>query len=45
MSPLVILEILGLFFNTLTVNGKYFLCKSENLPQPNRMQLCKKQKI
>ena len=43
MSLLVICEILGLFFNTLIVDDKYFLCNSENLPQPIQMLLSKKQ--
>ena len=43
MSLLVICEILGLFLNTLIVDDKYFLCNSENLPQPIQMLLFKKQ--
>ena len=31
MSPLVISEILGLFVNTLTADGKYYLRKMEKL--------------
>ena len=43
MSLSVICEILGLFPNTLTVDANYFLCKSQNLPQPIQVQLSKKQ--
>ena len=42
MSLLVIYEILGLFVNTLTVDENYPLYSTENLPQPNQMQLTKK---
>ena len=42
MSLLVIYEILGLFVNTLTVDENYPLYNTENLPQPNQMQLTKK---
>ena len=45
MSLLVICEVLGLFANTFTVDEKYSLLNRENLPQPFRMQLSKKQKI
>ena len=34
MSLLVISGILRLFVNTLTADDKYFICRSENLPQP-----------
>ena len=44
ISLLVIWEILGLFVNTLTADGKYSLCNRENLPQPIQMQLSKKQR-
>ena len=44
MSLLVISKSLGLFANTLTADGKYSVCKSENLPQPIQNQLSKKQK-
>ena len=43
MSVLVICEILGLFVNTLTSDGKYSLRKGENLRKPIQMQLSKKQ--
>ena len=45
MSLSVICEILGLFFNTLTANGRYYLRRSENLPQSIKMRLSKKQNI
>ena len=41
MFLLVISEILGLLVNTLTVDNKYSLSNSENLPQPIQMQLSK----
>ena len=44
MSLLVICEILGLFVNTFTADEKYFLCNSENLPEPIQIQLSKKEK-
>ena len=44
MSFLVISEILGLFFNTLTADDKYSLRKKCDLPQLIQMQLSKKQK-
>ena len=44
MSLLVIFEILGLFLNILTADGKYSLGKSDDLWQPIEMQLCNKQK-
>ena len=37
-------KILRLFVNTLAVNGKHYLLKRDNLPQPIQMQLCQKQK-
>ena len=43
MSLLVICEMLVLFGNTLTTDGKYSLRKSELLLQPIQMQLSKKQ--
>ena len=43
MSLLVICEILGLFFNTLTAYDKYSLQSNNNLPQPIQTQLSKKQ--
>ena len=39
MSPLVLGEILGMFVNTLTVDGKYPLQGCENLQLPIQMQL------
>ena len=42
MSLLVTFEILGMFVKTMTVDDKYFLCNSENLPQPIQRQLSKK---
>ena len=44
ISPLVICEILGLHVNTLTADNKYFLCNSENFPQPIQMQFIKNKK-
>ena len=41
MSLLVTCETLGLFVNTLTADGKYCVCNSENLPQPIQMELSK----
>ena len=38
-------EILGLFANRLTADGKYSLPSSENLPQLSEMQLSKKEKV
>ena len=43
MSLLVTCEILGLFLNTLTADGKYSFCNSSNLPKDIQMQLYKKQ--
>ena len=45
ISLLVIYEILEMFVDTLTAGDKYSFRNSENLLQPNQMQLCKKQKI
>ena len=39
MSPLVLGEILGVFLNTLTAEGKYPVQDWENLPLPIEMQL------
>ena len=44
MSPLVLGEILGIFVNTLTPDGKYPVPGSENLQLPIQMQLSEKQK-
>ena len=43
-SLLVIGEILGVFFNTLTNDDKYLLQSCEDLLLPIQVQLCKKQK-
>ena len=45
MSLLVVSEILGLFVNTITVNGKYSLHNTKNLRQPITMQLSKKKLV
>ena len=42
MSPLVSGEMLGLFVNTLTPDGKYPVQGCENLQLPIQMQLCEK---
>ena len=39
MSPLVLAEILGMFVNTLTGDGKYPVQGCENLQLPIQMQL------
>ena len=44
MSPLVLGEILGIFVNTLTADGKYPVPGSENFQLPIQMQLSEKQK-
>ena len=44
MSLLVIFEVLRMFVNILTVDGKYSLRKRENLQQTTEMQFSKKQK-
>ena len=44
MSPVVLGEILGLFLNTLTANGKYLVESYENLQLPIQMQLSEKPK-
>ena len=44
MSPLVLGEILELFGNTLTADGKYPLQCCENLQLPIQMQLSEKPK-
>ena len=44
MYLLMIYEILGLFFNILTVDHKYSLFNTENLPQSFQMQLSNKLK-
>ena len=41
---LVVYQIVGHFANTLTANDKYFFRNSQNLPQPNKRKLFKKQK-
>ena len=45
MSLLVICEILQLFVNTLTADGKYSLRNSDNLMQLIQMELYEKQKV
>ena len=44
MSPLVLCEILGVFFNTLLPDGKYPVQDCENLQLPIQMQLSEKRK-
>ena len=44
LSVLEISQILGLLVNSLTANDKYSLRNSENLTQPNQMQLIQNQK-
>ena len=44
MSPLVWGEILGVFVNTLTADGKYPVQGCENLQLPIQMQLSEKPK-
>ena len=44
MSPLVLGEILGVFVNTLTADGKYPVQGCENLQLPIQMQLFEKRK-
>ena len=44
MSPLVLGEILGIFVNTLTADGKSPVPGCENLQLPIQMQLSEKQK-
>ena len=45
MSLVVIYEIPGYFVNILTVDDKYSLPNSENLPKPIQLQLSKKRII
>ena len=44
ISPLVLGEILGVFINTLTADGKYPVQVCENLQLPIQMQLSEKAK-
>ena len=44
MSPLILGEIVGVFANTLTADGKYPVQYYENLPLPIEMQLSQKRK-
>ena len=44
ISPLVLGEILGVFVNTLTANGKYPVQGCENLQVPIQMQLSEERK-
>ena len=45
MTPLVLGEILGMFVNTLTGDGKYSVQDRENLPVPIQMILSENQKL
>ena len=44
MSALLLPEILGVFPNTMSVDGKYPIGDSENLPRPIQMDLSEKRK-
>ena len=44
MFPLALREILAVFFNTLTADGKYPLQDWESFPLPVQMQFSEKQK-
>ena len=44
MCPLVLGEIVGVFFNTLTDDDKYPVQDCKNLPLPIQMQLSSKRK-
>ena len=44
ICPLVLNEILGMFVNTLTADGKYTVQGCENLQLPIQMQLSEKRK-
>ena len=44
MSPLVVGEIFGVFFNILTANGKYSVQYCESLQLPIQMHWSEKQK-
>ena len=44
MSPLVLAEIVGVFVNTLTSDGKYPVQGCENLELPIQTQLSEKRK-
>ena len=44
ISPLVLNEILGMFVNTLTADGKYTVQGCENFQLPIQMQLSEKRK-
>ena len=44
MSPLVLGEILGVFLNTLTADGKYRVQDCGNMTLPIQMQLPEKEK-
>ena len=44
MSPLVLGEILGVFLNTLTADGKYRVQGCGNMQLPIQMQLPEKEK-
>ena len=45
MCPLVLGEIVGVFFNTLTDDDKYPVQDCKNLPLPIQMQLSSKRRI
>ena len=45
LSPLVLGEILAIFVNTLTADGKYPVQGSENFQLPSQIKISKKQKI
>ena len=45
MFPLVLGEILGVFVDTLTAKGKYFIKEWEHLLPPIQMQLSEKLKL
>ena len=45
MTLLVIYETLGLFVNTMAIDGKYSLCYMKNLAQLIQMELSSKIKI
>ena len=44
MSPPVLVEVLWVFVNTVTAEGKYPVQDFENLPLPIQIQLSEKQK-
>ena len=44
MFPILLLEFLGVFLNTLSAKGKYLIEDCQNLPLPVQMQLSEKRK-